>query len=219
MFANDRDLLAIDPNVFRDCGVAGQRLVKGTGDVSATTLTLTAQDNDFEAAGVTAGHVVLVDGAAYEVLERLTATTAMVSRLRASTLDDPIPPSPTTGKPVEVWTFWPQIGIVHGQVLRMLGIDPEDPPAPGQVTEQSITNPKSFAHVESLGALYHIYSAAALTMPGGAGGWASPIWSRAQMYRERFEAARQLSAARIDADGDGVPDATRRLSVLWSARA
>src|SRR3954470_14123560 len=70
MFASDRDLLAMEPNLFRDVGWVGQRLVSGTGGVAGTTLTLTAQDVDFEDGGVGAGCVVLVDGAPYEVLAR-----------------------------------------------------------------------------------------------------------------------------------------------------
>src|SRR5689334_13428715 len=87
MFATDRDLLLIEPNLFRDAGIAGQRLLKGTCDISGTTLTLTAQDVDLAAANIGPGHVALVDGTPYEVLTRLTSTTATVSRPRASTTD------------------------------------------------------------------------------------------------------------------------------------
>ncbi len=151
MFATDRDLLAIEPNVFRDAGVAGQRLLKGACDIGGTTLTLTAQDVDFAAADIGPGHVALVDGTPYEVIARLTSTTATISRIRAGAADPVQPPSPATGKPVEIWTFAPQIAAAHRLLLRMLGIDPEDPPAPFQVTEQNITNPASLAPIEALG--------------------------------------------------------------------
>lgn len=219
MFATDRDLLIIEPNLFRDAGIAGQRLLKGTCDISGTTLMLTAQDVDLAAAGITAGHIALVDGTPYEVLARLTSTTAMISRPRASTLDPAQPPSPATGKPVEIWTFAPQIAGIHRTLLRMLGIEPEDPPAVGLVTEASITNPASLVDVEALGSICMVYNAAALAAMSGPDGWASPIWARAQIFRERFGAARQLSAARIDTDGDGLPDATRRLNTLILARS
>ncbi len=219
MFATDRDLLAIEPNVFRDAGVAGQRLLKGACDIGGTTLTLTAQDVDFAAADIGPGHVALVDGTPYEVIARLTSTTATISRIRAGAADPVQPPSPATGKPVEIWTFAPQIAAAHRLLLRMLGIDPEDPPAPFQVTEQNITNPASLAPIEALGALYAAYGCTMLSVPGGSGGWAHPVWSRAQMYRERFEAQRQLAAARIDTNGDGLPDATRRLNTIILTRS
>ena len=219
MFATDRDLLILEPNLFRDAGVAGQRLVKGTCDISGTTLTLTAQDVNLAAANIGPGHVALVDGTPYEVLARLSSTTATISRIRPSSADPAQPPSPVTGKTVEFWTFAPQIAVAHGLLLRMLGIDPEDPPAPNQVTEGSITNPASLSHIEALGAIYQAYAAATLTAPAGPAGWSHPIWSRAQMFRERFESARQLAAARIDTDGDGIPDATRRFNTLILARA
>jgi hypothetical protein len=218
MFASDRDLLVYEPNLFRDMGAAAQRLVKGTGDVSGTTLTLTAQDVDFEEAGIDAGHVVIADGTPYEVIARLTATTATVSRLRAALSDPVLPPSPATGKPVEVWTFRAELASTHSNLLRMLGIEPADPPAPGRVTEADITNPQALTGIEALGAISLVFARAMQMAEGGRGGWAHPIWTRSQLYRERYEAARQHAAARIDTDGDGEPDATRRLNTIMLVR-
>ena len=219
MFATDRDLLAIEPNLFRDAGIAGQRLLKGLCDISGTTLSLTAQDVDLAAANIGPGHIALVDGTPYEVLARLTPTTATISRLRASTTDPAQPPSPATAKPIEVWTFAPQIARAHDQVLRLLGIEPSDAPAPGIITEAAITNPRSLADVVVFGTISDIYWATTRTLDSGRGGWAHTIWSRAQMFRERFEGARQIAAARIDTDGDVQPDATRRLNTLILTRA
>lgn len=215
MFATDRDLLMLEPNLFRDVQWVGQRLVSGTGSISGTTLTLASQDVGLDAAGVAAGHIVVVDGAPYEVLARLSASTATISRLR----DDPdgaaLTPSPVTGKPVQVVTFRPQIAIVHWQVLRMLGIEPEAAPQ-GQPGEESITNPAALRTLEALGALHLVYAAAA--GPGAGDARTSYEWGRMQIYRERFAAERQCAAARIDLDGDGLPDATRRLNVVQYVR-
>src|SRR6266404_1191692 len=109
MFAQDSDLLAADPELFRDIGWNSQRLVKGVGDVSGTTLTLTSFDVDMAVAGVQAGNVVLVDGVAYEVVARLSATTATISHVRVDADGTVIPPSPVTGKAVVIGTFAPQI--------------------------------------------------------------------------------------------------------------
>lgn len=214
MFASDRDLVGLEPNLFRDGGPAAQRLVSGVCSISGTTLTLTSQDVDLEAAGVGAGYVALVDGTPYEVVARLSATTATISRLRASATDPVLPPTPGTGKAVEVRTFRPQIALVHGQLLRMVGIDPSDPAA--ELTEDAILNPGALAEVEALGAVYLAYAFAA----GVAVGWtASETWPRGQIYLQRFERARQLVVVQLDTDGDGLADAVRRLNVMQLRRA
>ena len=212
--ALDRDLLIFEPDLFRDVGWLGQRLVSGTCNISGTTLTLTAHDVDLGAAGVTTGHVAVVDGTPYEVIARLSATTAAVSRLRASDADPAIPPSPATGKPVTIATLRPQIAMVELQVMRMLGIEPTAAAEPGVLFQTNITNPKALVRVVSLGALHLIFSAAAALSPEG-----SPNWVRADLYRNRFADERQRTAAQIDTDGDGLPDATRRLNTLQFTRA
>jgi len=211
MFITDRDLLVLEPNLFRDAGWAGQRLVKGIGDVAGTTLTLTSQDVDLEAAGVEAGHIVSVGIVGYEVVERLSATTATISRLRVSTGDPVQAPSPAQEQQIEVFTFRAQIAMVHAQVLRLLGMEPDEEEGPG---EADITNPGALKRIEALGTLHLVFSAvAALGEPG------SGVWARAEMYRDRFAAERRRAAARIDLDGDGVADATRRLSLVQLVRA
>ncbi len=214
MFATDRDLLVLEPSLVRDVGWAGQRLVKGTGDVAGTTLTMTSQDVGFELAEVGAGHVVVVGGVLYEVVGTIDNTKLTISRMRASVDGGLLPPSATTGAVVEVPTFLPQLAMVHGQVLRMLGIDPDEPAGVGVVSEVSITNPGSFALFEALGALHLVFAAAAALAGEG-----SPAAFKAGMYRERFAAERGRVAARIDTDGDGVADATRRPSVVQLIRS
>lgn len=214
MFAKDRDLLVLEPSLVRDIGWVGQRLVKGTGDVSGTTLTLTAQDVGLDDAGVDAGGVVVVGGAVYEVVERLSASTMTVSRMRGSAEDAVLVPSPVTGAGVEVPTFGPQLTMVHGQVLRMLGIEPGEQAAAGVVGESSIMNPGSFVLMEALGTLHLVFAAAAALTNEQ-----SPAAFKAGMYRERFAAERGRVSAQVDTDGDGVADATRRPSVVQLVRA
>jgi hypothetical protein len=213
VFITDRDLLLIEPGLTRDVGWAGSRLLAGIGDVAGTTLTLTSQDLDFDEANVDEGHIVSVGSVAYEVIERLTSTTATISRLRVA-IEDPVQaPSPGSDLPVEVFSFAPQISMIHAQVLRLLGIDPDDP-AEDEPTEEDITNPGALKRVEALGTLHLIFAAAAaLGEPG------SSVWARAEMYRDRFAAERRRAAARIDLDGDGIADATRRLNLVQLTRA
>ncbi len=215
MFATDRDLLVLEPNLFRDAAWLGQRLLAATGSSTASSLTITG--GDFIGAGVTAGNVLLLDGLPVEVVSVSGAATAIVSLLRPDPDDPPIAPQSVTSRPVVVFTFRPQIVLIHNQVLRMLGIEPADPPAPpffGRPTAASITNPAALALVEALGALHLVYSAAAaLSDPD------SPLATRAEVYRQRFSAQRHRTAARIDLDGDGLPDATRRLNIVQFTRA
>lgn len=215
MFAKDRDLLALEPNLFRDVVWAGQRLVRTvSATVSGTTLTLNAPVVDFEQAGVGAGHVATVDGVSYEVVERLSATEATISRLRTSESEPVIPPSPATSRPAHVVTFAPQLAMAHRQVLAMVGIDAEDPGGLGMPTASDITNPEALGRVEVLVALHAILSAAsALSGPD------SPMGRRAEMYRRWLWEERQRAVARIDLDGDGEPDVARRLNIVQLVRA
>ncbi|MDX2148479.1 MAG: hypothetical protein SFZ23_13250 [Planctomycetota bacterium] len=210
-FIADRDLLALEPNLFRDVGWLAQTLVSGVGDVVGAALTLGTFDVSFAAAGVGAGHVAQVDGVAYEVIARTATTVVELSRLRGSTSDAAIPPTPTTGKPVVVTTFMPQIVQAHGQILRMLGIDSEA--GTGQASEANIMNPGALARAEGLLTLFAVASAAAALGPAYAA-----IAQRASFFRREFEKERQRAAAILDVDGDGAPDATRRLNVVLLTR-
>jgi hypothetical protein len=213
-FATDRDLLALEPTVFRDAGWTSQRLVAGVADLSGTALTFTSQDATLAAAGVTTGHVVLFDAVPLEVISRTSNTVLQVSRLRASTDDAAIPPTPASAKPALVYTFGPQIALAHRQLLCMLGIDPDADSAPGVLSEASITNPAMLRRAECLAALHLIYSALAAV-----GGPDSVPGRRADFYRAQLAIERQLAVAQLDTDGDSLPDATRRLNVIQFIRA
>lgn len=207
MFALDRDLLAVEPTVFRDVQWLGQRLCAGTGTISGTTLTLSGLDVALDAAGVTAGHVVTIDGVSFEVVARLGPSSATVSKLRVSASDPAIPPGNVSGRPAAVFTFAPQIGLVHGHLARMLGLGESG------LDESAVKNPEELAHAEALGALHLVYaSASALSGPD------SPLGRRARWYQERFGIERRSVVAQVDTDGDGVADALRRLNVLQLVR-
>ncbi len=210
-FAAERDLVVLEPGVFRDAAWTAQRVMTGAGDVSGTTLTLTSGGPDFEAAGVGAGMVVLIDSAPAEVVERVGATELTVSRVRGDAADTPRPLVGASGVSVEVFTFEAALEGVHRRVLRMLGIEPDG--TGGGLTASAITNPEALARLEALGALHAIYSAASAAGPVGA-----EMGERSEAYRARFSEERQRAAARVDLDGDGVPDATRRLNAIQFVR-
>lgn len=190
----------------------GQRLVRGVGSVSGTTLTMTSQDQGFDSAGIGAGNVVVIDGVALEVISRTSAAVLEVSRLRPGVGDAPIGAGTITNKVVEVSTFSPQLAIVHGQVLRMLGLRASGEIGDGP-SETDVLNPAQLALAEALGAVHLVYAAAAAT-----GGTAADLASRAALYRERFAGERQRATALIDLDADGEADATRRMNVIQFAR-
>lgn len=215
MTATDRDLLALEPNLFRDLGWLGQRPVSGIGSIAGTTLTLSSSDVGLDEAAIGPGHVVQVDQTPYEVIARLSATELTVSRLRAAGDGDVIPPTPVAGKPVAVYTFAPQIARAREAVLRLLGVDPGEP-AEGVLTESSILDASGLRWLITLEALRLIFTGAAT--PGAPGG-TDPASAKAAMYQDRAAAERQRLTFEIDTDGDGQPDALRRPNTAYLHRA
>ncbi len=209
MFTRDRDLLALEPTLFRDIAWAGQRLLSAAGSVSGTTLTLST--GDAAAAGITTGHVVLIDGLPLEVIERTGPQTLEVSLLRDADSSPAVPPLPLSDRPVVVYTFAPQAAIVHAQLLRAAGIDPSIPGAPD---ESAVTNADALRLVGALGTLHLIFSAAAAL-----GGPMSHLAARAQLYQHRFRTERARTPVRLDLDGDGETDTIRHLHIYRLLRA
>lgn len=213
MFIKDRDLLLHEPSLFRDVGWVGQRLVKGSAEIVGTLLTFASQDVPLDLANIDVGHVVTIGGASYEIVDRVSSTELTVSRARANESDEVQPPAPVSSDVCTISTFGPQIGLVHAQILRTLGIEPGEPAAVGTVTESSITNPSAFKEIAALGTLHLIYSAAAALAGAGSG-----MDQRASGYRARFAQARSRVVALIDTNGDGTPDASRRMNVVQFVR-
>lgn len=211
MFATDRDLLVLEPGVFREVLWLGQRLVRGVGSLSGTTLTMTSQDEGFDDTGVGPGHVVVIDGVALEVISRTSASELEVSRLRESESGAAVGAGSIVSQVVEVSSFGPQLALVHAQTLRMLGLEASGSEISGP-SEDDVVNPHDLRLVVALGALHVVYASASAA---GAG----ELSFKAAMYRERFSAERQRACARVDLDGDGVPDATRRMNAVQFVRA
>lgn len=214
MFASDRDLLAYEPRLFNEVSWAGQRVLESAsgGTIDSSGLTLTVTGAKFLDWGVDTGWVVLAGDVPLEVSYRINQTQLSVSRPRASLDSAAIPTSAASGLSVKAASFMTQIGLAHAQVMRALGIEPGAVGVDG-VGEENITNPRAVIEVEALGALHLIYAAAsAMVGPG------SVMWTKAQMYRERFIAARRRLAVEIDADGDGVSDQVRRVTVAFLVR-
>jgi len=206
-FSTDRDLLALEPNVFNDAPLTNQRRLTVTDAVIAGT-TLTSASADFAAAQVESASVVVVDTIPLEVIERVDANTLTVSKPRVQTSDAAIPPGDGSALTLHVETFAPQAALVHDALLRMMGLDPEDASAP--VTEDAIISISLMVHLETLGTLERVYSASvALTGDNN-----PELIRRAELYRNRFASARERAVILLDADGDGRADT--RLSLPTS---
>lgn len=208
MFAQDRDMLAIEPHAFTDALWAGRRLASGTAGISGTTLTTTSASATFTEAQAEAGQVIVFNGVPLEVTEVTSGTVLEVSKLRASVDDDALPPGDASGVAFTLVSFAPQLVIIHRQLLGMLGLDRLEGPGTEVVVDAT-----TLAHAEALGALHLVYAAAsALSGPNSA------LGARTSMYADMFSRARQTLAVGLDLDGDGVVDATRRPALMHLVR-
>ena len=202
-FSTDRDLLALEPSVFVDLPLVGQRRVHG-GDGELAGTSFTTLSGTFPAETVNAGGVILIDGVPHEVVSRDDATTLTVSLPRDRADDPPIAGDDASGVSYAVRTFAPQTAMVHGALMHLLGVDGDDPEA--AFTDQDVLSVSLMARLETLGTLERVYSSgAALT------GDNELLLLKADHYRRRFAAARERAVVLIDTDGDGFADVRRRL--------
>ena len=203
-FARDRDLLVMEPGVFRDAPWSGQTLVEAS-DASLSGVALVSASSDFAAAGVGAGHGVIVGGASLEVVERVSETELVVSRLREGEESAMAPSLQGEGLALVVASFAAQIAAVHAGLLRSVGLAASE--------SGVVMNPEAFARAEALGALHMVFFASS----AGAGAQ-SLAWRKAELYLERFVAERGRLCAEVDLNGDGVADALRTPGVARLVR-
>jgi hypothetical protein len=216
-FSTDRDLLALEPNLFRDVARSAQTRLSAS-DASIASTTLTSASSNFTGAKIAPGMVALVNDAPLEVLSVDSDTTLTISRLRDTIHDDPVPPLPVaSGGALRIATFGPQRAIVHRQLLAALGLDPapaDEDPDSSRPHAGNVVNTPDLALIESLGALHLILSSAAALV-----GESSTLWTRAALYRDRFDHARRRLGAHLDLNSDGVADAIRHITVMHLTRA
>jgi len=214
MFATDRDLLVLEPYLFRDHAWVGQRLARGNATIADGSIDFSVVDVELDVAQVAAGCVVTVLGSSYEITGNVGTKSASVSRLRSSIGGPTIMVSDTAESDAWIVSFRPQIAMVHRQILRMAGIEPDAPaPTDGRLGESAITNGVALVTLEALGTLHLIFAAAA-----SVAGPTSPAAIRAQMYRDLFREERRRVSVELDTDGDGLPDVARRLNISQFVR-
>lgn len=218
-FSTDRDLLTLEPNLFRDVAWSAQTRLTAS-DASLTSTTLTSASSNFAAAKIAPGMVALVNDAPLEIVSVDSDTTLTISRLRDAADDDPIPALPVaSGGVLRIATFGPQREIIHRQLLAALGLHPAPPPGDEEADSPrphagNVVNTFDLALIESLGALHLILSSAAALV-----GEASTLWTKAALHRDRFDHARRRLGAHLDLNNDGVADAVRHITVLHLTRA
>ena len=210
--STDRDLLMLEPAVFADVPFIAQQRVHVTDGILAGT-TLMTTEADFALAQVDAGSVALIAGVAYEVISRDDASTLTVSLPRTRLADAAIPSSESdaTDLDVKVRTFAPQAALVHDSLLRLLGIDTDDPDA--ALTEDAVISLSVMARLEALGTLERVYSAAAALSGNN-----DMLLLKAREYGRRFRAAANQAVVLIDTDGDGHANERRHLGLVRLAR-
>jgi hypothetical protein len=208
-FANDIDLLHWEPNILKDAAFASQTLISGTGNLAASTFTISA--GSFTTSHVTNDLVIVLAGSVAGSFPIVSVDGA--TQLTISTLYDGLFPSSgdpaaspvgtANGLTYTIRTFWPQRRIVSELLLQAAGLDPTDDAA------ATIVNPQSLRRPCALGTLQMIYSALA-----AASAEPEALNVRAEIYQRLYRRALRSVTIEIDRDGDGEGDIARGLNVM-----
>lgn len=196
-FITDSDLLNSEPRVFEQLPFAAQQVLRvDDAALSGTTLTSVTGGFDVLAAG---------DAAVLRTSEADVATSEIDQITDDNTLvlaAEPTHLSASSGLTLIVRTFLPQITDVHGQIMRALRIDTDDPDE--ALDESSIVSISVVQRIEVLGTLARAY-AAAVALAGDN----DVIEQKADAYAGQFVAALRGACVQIDTDGDGRADVSR----------
>jgi len=206
-FATDADLLDYEPRVFIDMPVPPRQKLKITdGDLAGTSLT-----------SQTGGFVQLLPD---DVLVVRSGSGDAGAHAVASVIDDhavelatqPAHLDAAHALTVVARSFAPQLQRVHAELLRTIGLDPDDPSL--AIDQSAVLSTRLMRHLAALGTLAAIYESAGAAEPDP-----MPITKRAAFYRQRFNAALLSAHVLIDTDGDGQPDVRRALGLGRLIRA
>lgn len=203
----DRDLLAIEPDIFTGGGFDSQQMSAGTDGVISGTA-FTSASADFTAANVQAGMVLCIystvpaEARSYEVISVDSATTLTVSILRADQDADATAPPAGTNLKYYINTFAPQISASQATLHEKLRQISE---AEG-IAAAEFADSSQLRKAVSLAALAAVFTARASNATD-----ADANWVKAEFYRRGHVAA--VSALRLarDIDGDGFAEQTRTL--------
>lgn len=209
-FSQDRDLLALEPAVFHDLPLLGQQPME-VSDASLSGTSLSTASADLASLEIQAGHVVLIAEVSCEVVARVDAGTLTVSLPRSDREGALLPPGPAHGpvksdsELVVKWrTFAPQASLVHDDLLRLLGMDPDE--ADPAIGEEALQSPKLLARLEALGTLHRLYQAGAAVAGGQQG-----LIDKADRHGRAYQELLRQACVRLDANADGVAESSRTL--------
>ena len=203
---NDHDLLVLEPTVFVGAAAIATALISVT-DAAVSDTTLTSASADFQAADIGEDHVALLADKSVEILDRVQATELEISLPRVSKDDPAIGPGDGSSLSFKVLTFERLIGQVQDSVLRAAGIDPHDPIHP--MDESAILNPEAVGQLIATQVVAIAFAAASALTPDDAS-----LAARATLFSHRLAQIMHVTSIVVDLNGDGQPDAVRRLDVV-----
>ena len=205
-FCQDRDLLAMEPMLFGTSDSAAQALlVSQDGTINGQALSCPLADCC--AAGIEPGMVAAVyadgntEAAAYEILDVLPGMLTL-SVLRASPQQPAITPPPADMVRFHVRTYAAQIRNTSAALAEKLRQSRE---AAG-VRSASFADSAQLRLTAVCGALADIFVARAHNAREN-----DANWVKAQHYRQEFSRLQLSLRLAVDADGDGIAEATRTL--------
>lgn len=207
MLAQDRDVVVIEPNLYRDVIFASQRLARGTCEIVEFSFGATDSDVSLDTSGIVPGDVVVAGGVAYEIMAMGGATDLTISRVREDR-EGPLVMPPSLGPlSFHVATIRPQLRCARELVLRMAGIPAYGEAVAGSPRAENVTNARDLISAQVYAALAMVYSAL-----GAGQGNEGAMNQRAALMQRRFEFEAERTGVLVDLNGDGKPDAVRRLT-------
>lgn len=201
LFSTDADLLGLEPGVFLDVPFGSQRQLRVT-DAVVSGVTVTSVTGGF-ASLVGRDVVVLRSSDADAVAAGVASVTDDNTLVLAG---EPIGLGATTGLRLDVVTYGPQAALVHDELLRAIGIDPDD--ATGDVDETMIVSVGLMGELEAMGVLARVYGAAA-----GIAGNHDGVMAKSRYWMGRYRSGLRGARVLLDVDGDGEADAWRSAGV------
>ncbi|MCC6422399.1 MAG: hypothetical protein IT447_02895 [Phycisphaerales bacterium] len=208
-YATDTDLLYWEPTIFKSAQAVSQQLLSGTGNLAATTFTLTV--GSLAGLPVNPQHVLTLDGSiegCYPIISVDSSTTLTISTLYDNLFPDSNAPAPcpigtATGLTFAIRTFWPLLELTTQWLNSAAGLD-----------GITVLNPSALRIPCALGTLNLIYTALAANAVDP-----DPLIIRADLYKQILLQSLRRCTLELDTNADGQIDDLRSLSTLKFLRA